>query len=296
MTGKMYDSSEDAKSAFQSKDLLNKIIILNEDNPALSDLDACYELYKLFWMANYLMWERFSYIYIEEFESDVPDRIRNSRYLSFRVNVFTSPFDTLVWLVETNAPQQSVISIIDLLAQTQHNIVLKYKARHGNTALDRLSQIAAGTLNRHKPLFLNTLEGEWLSPDTKGAYWPWDFSHYHLYDEFPTKLDINKPFYTLTFQKGDKCILGGSSEWAPKVSGRYDSRYNVISIGDTDDVIAFVVSLKKDILTVVFRFWFDSDSKQLYKREDDNLLIMEYKRKTDLMKDLRPGIDYWAES
>ena len=290
MTGKMYNSSEDAKNAFQSKDLLDKIITLNEDNPTISDLDSCYELYKLFWMANYLMWENFRFILIDKFDPDVPDRIRHNSYLCFRINVVTTPFDTLIWLAETNAPQHSASSIIDMLAQKQHTMVEKYKAQHGVKALDRLSQTIAGTLNRHMPLFMDSLEGEWLSPNHQGGYWPLDY--WDPCDEIPTKLDVNKPFYSLIFQKGDRCIFGGSSERALQISGHYDSRYNVIFRDDTGEVAAFVVSLKNDTLDIIHRYYVDPDSKKLRKCEDDNLVIEENKRKTDLMKELRPGRDY----
>lgn|GEM_PF-5826857 len=62
--------------------------------------------------------------------------------------------------------------------------------------------------------------------------------------------------------------------------------------GNTGEVAAFVVPLKNDTLDVMHRYYADPDSKKLRKCEDDNLVIEEYKRKTDLMKELRPGRDY----
>lgn len=275
MTGQMYSSEEYAISAFRSKFLFNKIIVCNVKNPTEKDFDSIRELYKVFWMAHYYMWDKFGHIQFKPLQTSfsLSAILGNSSFLSFKVHLNTDSD----WIVETNAPSLQLASVCDLMTQKSQEMAERYKNIHGSNLTDLLGSKLAGTSNRHMPLSHSSLLGDWIAVEIEGEYNP-----------IPTKAFIENelltPSYTLKFYGNSCCSFGGENPNSIKASGLYDSNYNIVL--SNDRVLAFVVSLDGNELKVVHRYR-NNYSGNLIARSDNDLLVITYRRVSDLRESIK---------
>lgn len=278
MSGQMYSSSEDAIRAFQSKNLLGKFIVFNESNPTEKDFDEGSELYKILWMGHYYMWLEFGKMRLRPLEAGPLSRLfQTGDYLRFKVTVEKNYMGSSVWVIETNAPLD-IPTMINLLVNKRQLMIDKYRNLYGSTALDSLSEKLAGTNNRFMPLIHNSLYGEWIATEIEGDYWPL------ISDRESIECELQAPSYTVNFHGDNGCTFGGEHPESLKAKGIYDSRYNIVVANDGKTVLAYVVSINKDDeLKVVIRYYNGSNGV-LYKRDDDQLLIVNYKRASALKR------------
>ena len=263
--------------AFQSKQLFNKIILCNESNPTEADFDEGNEIYKVLWMAHYYLWEDFGKIRIRQIKTTFSTIFLNHNYLAFRVNIQTNQ-DFIYWIIETNASAFRVADLIDLFVEKRQIMINAFKRIYGSNVLNLLSEKLAGTLNREQPLSSTPLYGEWIASEIEGPdYWP------ILSDRESIEIELLDPSYSISFKSGNICTIGGSHFRALRSTGKYDSAHNIVLANDGNSVLAFVVSLYKDTLKVILRYDSDSDG-HLYRRGDEDLLIIKYKRVPDLKR------------
>lgn len=275
MTGQMYSTSEYAIRAFRSKDLFNKIITCNVNNPNEKDFDSLRELYKVLWMAHYYMWSEFGKIRVKPLKTSFSTLFSNSTFLCFKVNIQKDPYDSDVWIIETNAPSYDVASIINMLAEKSQQMANRYKSIHGSNLSDFLGTKLAGTSNRYMPLSHSSLYGDWIAVDIEGEYYP------IISTRESVEIELQTPSYSLQFFGSDGCRLGGEHPDAIRITGTYDSNYNIIVDNLNSRVLAFVVSLDEKELKVVPRYK-KNYSGTLIAKGDDELSVVKYQRKTDL--------------
>ena len=266
MTGNMYSSSDYAVSAFRSKNLFNQTIGCNESNPSEKLLDSLAELYKVLWMAEYYMWEEIGRIRLLPLKSFKTLLYGSS--LSFKVYIKKDYDNSDIWIIETNAPSFGVASLIDLLAKRITEMSLLYARIHGSSVADFFWAKRAGTLNRYMPLFHPSLCGDWIAVEI-------DDESFFVSNRASIERELLSPSYTLRFYGNNGCSIGGDLPWAIKATCSYDSNHNIIV--DSNRVLAFVVSLEKNILRVVHRYKKNA-SGGLVAREANNLLIVDYRR------------------
>ena len=281
MIGKMYSSQEYAINAFRSKSLFDKIITCNVNNPTEKDFDSTRELYKVLWMAHYYMWDEIGRVQIIPLKTSFSTIFSNTSFLSFKVYIKKGYDNSVIWVVETNAPSLRLSSLIDLLVQKSQEMGERFKTIYGSSRAILLGSKLAGTSNRHMPLYHSSLIGDWIAVNIEDEYYPIISTRASIENELLT------PSYSLKFYGNNGCAFGGEHPDALKESGLYDSNYNVIIDNNGNRVLAFVVSLYDNVLKVIHRYKYNY-SGSLIDRSDNELSVVNYRR----VSDLRRAIDY----
>lgn len=283
MSGSYYSSPADAEFAFQSKNMFNKTITLDEDNPSEVVLDYTTELYKVFMMAHYYMWDEFGTFRIIPLSSNpIVDIFQNNQYLKFKIYTQKCYGDTIIWTVETNAPELDLPSVIDVLLEKRNLMMNRYTSTHGKSEMDILIPKFSGVLNRNMVLSHSQIFGDWVAiyqTYVKNKEEPW-----HI---ITTKNSIERqlitPEYSLRFVANSRCILGGSTYDAIKTEGFYDSMHNIIVSSANGITIAYIISLENNVLTLVIRCR-QNINGELSTMDYNDLLLLKYKRISDLKK------------
>lgn len=267
MLGQMYSSSEDALRAFQSKNLLGKIIVFDESNPSEKDIDAATELYKVLCMAQYLMWIEIGTLRLIPLKSNaLSDLFQNGDSVRFKVGVEKNGFGLLEWIIEANTPLD-LTSMIDAIVRKHQLMVERYSSLYGINATDLLSNKLAGTFNRHMPIFHASIYGKWIATDIEGDYWT------RLTGRVSNDSALLRPSYTVDFNGINGCSFGGEHPFALNATGIYDSTYNIVVSNDGATVLAFVVSNEDDTLKIILRYY-NGANGSLCKRDDNDLPIL----------------------
>lgn len=285
MSGNYYSTSVDAEYAFQSKNMLNNTIILNEDNPSEMDLDYTTELYKVLMMAHYLTWDEIGLFLIIPLDNKV-NSFQNNQYLKFNISTKKCFEDIIIWTVETNASPLDLPSVIDALLKKRNIMINRYMNTHSKNEMDILTPKLSGVLNRDRVIPLSSILGDWVA--TYKSYVkktiddePW----YILTTKDSIEHQFITPEYSLKFTANNKCILGGNMFDAIQAECFYDSMHNIIVSSNKGIAIAYVTSLYKDVLTLIIR-WQQNENGDLSTVEYDDLLLLKYKRLSDLKKHL----------
>ena len=285
MSGNYYSTSVDAEYAFQSKNMLNNTIILNEDNPSEMDLDYTTELYKVLMMAHYLTWDEIGLFLIIPLDNKV-NSFQNNQYLKFNISTKKCFEDIIIWTVETNASPLDLPSVIDALLKKRNIMINRYMNTHSKNEMDILTPKLSGVLNRDRVIPLSSILGDWVA--TYKSYVkktiddePW----YILTTKDSIEHQFITPEYSLKFTANNKCILGGNMFDAIQAECFYDSMHNIIVSSNKGIAIAYVTSLYKDVLTLIIRCQ-QNENGDLSTVEYDDLLLLKNKRLSDLKKHL----------
>lgn len=157
---------------------------------------------------------------------------------------------------------------------------------HSKNEMDILTPKLSGVLNRDRVIPLSSILGDWVA--TYKSYVkktiddePW----YILTTKDSIEHQFITPEYSLKFTANNKCILGGNMFDAIQAECFYDSMHNIIVSSNKGIAIAYVTSLYKDVLTLIIRCQ-QNENGDLSTVEYDDLLLLKYKRLSDLKKHL----------
>lgn len=230
-------------------------------------MDSLRELYKVLWMAHYLMWYDMGRIRIIPPQGISSFFFTNSSLLSFKVHIKKGYDNNDIWIVETNAPSLQIASVIDSLAEKLIEMGRQYIRVHGDTTSDYIWTKLAGTSNREMPLSHSSLFGDWMATGIEEEYIP------IVSTKDSIENVIMMPSFTLSFFGNNECSFGGEHPKAIKAACSYDSNYNIIIDNSINRVLAFIISLEGNVLKVVHRYYKDYDGDLVEKNA--NCLVLK---------------------